>query len=58
MLDSIVNMHVGGAGAGKTHLSCTFPKFYMVATEPNNHWVWKLNPHYNSSYTPTYSPRV
>lgn len=44
MLDSIVNMHVGGAGSGKTHLACTFPKFYMIATEPNNHWVWKLNP--------------
>jgi len=44
MFNSIVNMHVGLAGSGKSHLAYTFPKFYCISTEPNNHWVWELNP--------------
>lgn len=40
----ISNMHVGESGVGKTYAACTFPRWYMISTEPNHHWVWELNP--------------
>ena len=40
----LVSLYVGGAGVGKTYSACTYPKIYMISTEPNHHWVWELNP--------------
>ena len=37
-------MNIGGSGAGKTHLSATFPKSYFLITEPGGWDTWMNRP--------------
>lgn len=37
---SLVSLHVGSSGVGKTHLAASYPKCYFIITEPNSEETW------------------
>lgn len=40
----IVSLNIGPSGAGKTHFACTYPRCYVLITEPNSEQTWFNKP--------------